>query len=133
MTYRAIRDVIKRLDVVRIGGDASVREACRVMAEKRVGAILVMDGDSLQGIFTERDALNRVLAAERDPDATTVSEVMTRDPVTLGPDAAAIDALRLMSEIGFRHLPIVEDNRIYAVISLRDFMGAELQQAGEDG
>ena len=130
MTYRTIGDVIKRLEIVRIGGDASVREACRVMAETRVGAILVMDGDALEGIFTERDALNRVLAEGRDPDTTQVSEVMTRDPITLAPRAAAIDALRLMSEIGFRHVPIVEGKRVCGVVSIRDFIGAELQQAG---
>ncbi len=130
MTYRTIRDVIKRIKIVRIGGDASVGEACRAMTENRVGAILVMDGETLEGIFTERDALNRVLAEGRDPETTRVSEVMTRDPVTLAPDAAAIDALRLMSEIGFRHLPIIENNRVYGVISIRDFIGAELQQAG---
>ncbi len=130
MTYRTIRDVIKRIKIVRIGGDASVGEACRAMTENRVGAILVMDGDALEGIFTERDALNRVLAEGRDPDTTPVSEVMTRDPVTLAPRSAAIDALRLMSEIGFRHVPIVEGERVCGVVSIRDFIGAELQQAG---
>ncbi len=128
-SYRSIRDVIKRLEVVRIAADASVREACKLMAEQRVGAVLVMDGEGLEGIFTERDALNHVLAEGLDANATLVAEVMTVNPVTLAPDAAAIDALRLMSEVGFRHIPIVEEGRVFGVISIRDFIGAELQQA----
>ncbi len=98
------------------------------MADQDVGAVLVMAGSALQGIFTERDALNRVLAEARDPDATHLSDVMTGNLVTLGPKAAAVDALRLMNEIGFRHLPVVEENHIYGIISLRDFVGAEFQQ-----
>ncbi len=129
-SYRSIRDVIKRLEVVRIASDASVREACKLMAEQRVGAVLVMDGEGLEGIFTERDALNQVLAEGLDADATLVAEVMTANPITLAPGAAAIDALRLMSEVGFRHIPIVEEGRVFGVISIRDFIGAELQQAG---
>ncbi len=128
-SYRSIRDVIKRLEVVRIAADASVREACKLMAEQRVGALLVMDGEELEGIFTERDALTRVLAEGLDADATLVAEVMTANPITLAPGAAAIDALRLMSEVGFRHVPIVEEGRVFGVISIRDFLGAELQQA----
>ena len=131
MAMRSIRDVIKRRDIVRLTGDVSVREACRLMAESRVGAILVMAGDDLLGIFTERDALNRVLAAGLDADATAVAEVMTANPVTLAPDAAAIDALRLMHDVGFRHLPVVEQGHGYGVISVRDFIGAELQLAGD--
>ena len=127
-SYRSIRDVIKRLEVVRIAAHASVREACKLMAEQRVGAVLVMDGEGLEGIFTERDALNHVLAEGLDADATLVAEVMTANPVTLAPGAAAIDALRLMSDVGFRHIPIVEEGRVFGVISIRDFLGAELQQ-----
>ena len=132
MTHRTLRELIKRREVVRIGGGTTVREASRLMAQHRIGALLVMQGDDLEGIFTERDAVIRVLAEGRDPDTTTVSEVMTRDVVTLGPDAAAADALRLMSEIGFRHLPVLEFNRVYGIVSIRDFIGAELQQAGRE-
>lgn len=129
MTQREVGHLITRKDIVCLPGTATVRAASRLMAEQRVGAVLVVDGSSLQGIFTERDALNRVLAEARDPDATQLSEVMTGNLVTLGPKAAAVDALRLMREIGFRHLPVVEDDHIYGIISLRDFIGAEFQQA----
>ena len=129
MKHRQVGQLITRKEVVRLPATATVREASRLMAEQGVGAVLVMEDNALQGIFTERDALNRVLAQARDPDATPLSEVMTAKLVTLGPKAAAVDALRLMSEIGFRHLPVVEDDRIYGIISLRDFIGAEFQQA----
>ncbi len=129
MSYREVGQLITRKALVCLPGNATVREASRLMADQGVGAVLVMDGSALQGIFTERDALNRVLAEERDPDATQLSDVMTANLVTLGPRAAAVDALRLMSEIGFRHLPVVEENHVYGIISLRDFIGAEFQQA----
>ena len=133
MTDRFVRDLIKRPTVIEIGPDAMVREACKLMAEHGIGAVLVMRDAAIEGIFTERDALNRVLAEGRDPDETRVGAVMTPEPVTLGPEATAVDALRLMTQIGFRHLPIVEQGRVYGIISMRDFVGAELQQAGEDG
>lgn len=128
MKHREIGQLIRRKTVVSLPSSATVREASRVMVERRVGAVLVMDGSSLQGIFTERDALNRVLAEERDPDSTPLSDVMTGNLVTLGPRATAVDALRLMTEIGFRHLPVVEEDQVCGIISLRDFVGAEFQQ-----
>ncbi len=133
MTDRFVRDLIKRPTAIHIGPDAMVREACTLMAEHGIGAVLVMRDETIEGIFTERDALNRVLAEGRDPDETRVGAVMTPEPVTLGPEATAVDALRLMTQIGFRHLPIVEQGRVYGIISMRDFVGAELQQAGDDG
>ena len=129
MKHREVRQLITREGLVSLPGTATVREASRLMAEHGVGAVLVMAGSALEGIFTERDALNRVLAEGRDPDTTELSDVMTANVVTLGPTAAAVDALRLMSEIGFRHLPVVENDHVYGIISLRDFIGAEFQQA----
>ncbi len=111
---------------------ASVREACEVMAANHVGAVLVMEGGRLDGIFTERDALNRVLAAGLDLDATRLADVMTREPVTLSPQTPVTEALRLMSEIGFRHIPIVEQEEVHGIISLRDFVGVELQLAASE-
>ena len=128
MTQREVGQLITRKDLVFLPGSATVREASRLMAEQRVGAVLIVEDNVLKGIFTERDALNRVLAEDRDPDNTRLFEVMTEKLVTLGPTAAAVDALRLMSEVGFRHLPVVEDDQIYGIISLRDFIGAEFQQ-----
>ncbi|MDX1512278.1 MAG: CBS domain-containing protein [Gammaproteobacteria bacterium] len=131
MARRRVRDIIARRDVVQLRADSSIRSACKLMAEQGVGAVLVMDGEKVEGIFTERDALKRVLAEGLDPDAGTLGEVMTRDIVTLAPDDWAVDALRLMSQVGIRHLLVVEQEKLIGVISLRDFIGAEFQLAGK--
>lgn len=124
MKHRTVRQLIVRPGIYTLTAEATVAEAARYMAENQVGAVLVVEGERLEGIFTERDALYRVLAEGRDPARTTLDEVMTRELVTLTPDEPAADALRLMRDIGFRHLPVVEDGRACGMISLRDFIGA---------
>jgi CBS domain-containing protein len=131
MVQRNVGQLIKR-GVVHLSAAASVREACELMATNHVGAVLVMEGGRLDGIFTERDALNRVLAARLDPDTTRIADVMTREPITLSPQTPVTEALRLMSEIGFRHLPIVDQEEVQGIISLRDFVGVELQLAATE-
>ena len=131
MSQRKVRDVIVRKEVIQLPAEATVRSASRLMAEQGIGAVLVMKDEAIQGIFSERDALKRVLAENLDPDTTTLAEVMTREMVTLDPDAFAVDALRLMSQVGIRHLPIVDQDKVVGMISLRDFIGAEFQLAGK--
>lgn len=133
MSQRKVRDVIVRKEVIQLPAESSVRSASRLMAEHGIGAVLVMKGGEIQGIFSERDALKRVLADDLNPDTTTLADVMTREMVTLDPDAFAVDALRLMNQVGIRHLPIVDQNKVVGMISLRDFIGAELQLAGKRG
>ncbi len=128
MSQRSVTQLIKS-QIIHLAPSASVREAAKLMSENHIGALLVMDEGRLAGIFTERDALNRVLAEGRDADSTPLSEVMTRDPVTLRPQTAGTQALRLMGEVGFRHLPVVENDEVYGIISLRDFVGVELHLA----
>ena len=124
---RTVADMIGRGRIVQLPGTASVREASFLMARERVGAVLVTGGDGrLDGIFTERDALNRLLAKHLDVDKTALSEVMTSGPTTVSPDSLAIDALRLMRDGGFRHLPVAVEDDLVGVVSLRDFVGAEL-------
>ncbi len=130
MSQRSVAQLVKH-QVIHLAPSASVHEAAQLMSENHIGALLVMDEGRLAGIFTERDALNRVLAEGRDPDSTPLSEVMTRDLVTLGPQTAATEALRLMGEIGFRHLPVVEDDEVCGIISLRDFVGVERHLAAK--
>ncbi len=131
MVQRNVGQLVKR-GVVHLSAAASVREACELMATNHVGAVLVMEDGRLDGIFTERDALNRVLAARLDPDATRLADVMTRELITLSPQTPVTEALRLMSEIGFRHLPIVDQEEVQGIISLRDFVGVELQLAARE-
>ncbi len=103
-----------------VGPDALVSECVRSMAAKRIGALIVMEGGKLAGIFTERDALNKVLAAGLDPGATKVSAVMTRDPFCIPPTTTVGDAMEIITQRRFRHLPVVDDGRVLAVISSGD-------------
>lgn len=102
----------------------TVKEAVQVMRDRHIGAVLVLEEQRLVGIFTERDVLTKVVAEERDPAATRISEVMTRDPDTVSPDDAAIDALDRMSTRGYRHLPVVAGERVVAIVSIRDLYAA---------
>ncbi len=122
-----------RRPVATVTPEASVREAARRMRERRVAALLVMEGERLVGIVTERDIVFRVVAEGRDPAAVTVAEIMTRDPVTARPDERAIDALTKMREGHFRHLPVVDgDGRVVAVVSIRDLYEAVRRGLEED-
>jgi len=103
-----------------VEADALVVECVRKMTDNKIGALMVMDGGKLVGIFTERDALSRVLAAGRDPRDTRVVEVMTTDPCCVSPAMTVNDAMELVSKRRFRHLPIVEDGKVQALLSSRD-------------
>jgi CBS domain-containing protein len=103
-----------------VGSDASITECVRLMTAGKIGALIVMDGGQLVGIFTERDALNKVLAGSLDPGNTKVSEVMTKDPYCIGPATTVGHAMQLITERRFRHLPIVENGKVLAVVSSGD-------------
>jgi len=110
-----------------------VREACRRMHERHIGAVLVTDKrHHLVGIFTGRDAVCRVLAAGLDPSKTPLSEVMTAKPITMEPSTSAIDALRLMQDCGCRHLPVLRDRKIVGIVSRGDFRGLEQARLDEE-
>jgi CBS domain-containing protein len=98
------------------------------MKQHNIGALLVVDGQRLCGIFTERDALFRVLAEGRDPGATQLSQVMTPQPQTIHPDKPFLHALRIMHVGRFRHLPVVEDGRPLGVVSSRDALDEDLYE-----
>ena len=94
--------------------------------------MLVVDGSKLCGIFTERDALFRVLAEGRDPGVTQLSQVMTPQPQTIHPDQPFLDALRMMHKGRFRHLPVVEDERPLGMVSSRDALDDDLYELRTD-
>ena len=119
--------IIEQREVASSPGDITVSEAARLMREKRVGAVAVVQAGQLIGIFTERDALFRIVAEGRDPQTVRLSEVMTRNPQTIHPDKPFADALHIMYEGGFRHVPVVEDGRPIGIISARDALGPELE------
>jgi CBS domain-containing protein len=128
MPTRPLQEVVRSRKLVTVASGTSVREAAGVMARERVGALPVVDGGRLAGIFTERDALVRVLAQGRDPDATAVAQVMTANPVTVQADRPLNHALHLMFEGGFRHVPVMQGERVVGVVSARDALGPEITQ-----
>lgn len=125
---RPVRSVIEDQKPVTANADMSVAAAARLMKAQRVGALLVLSAGRLAGIFTERDALFRVIAEGRDPAKTRVAEVMTQNPRTIAPDRPFGHALHLMYEGGFRHVPVVDGGRPIGVVSARDALGPDIQQ-----
>ena len=132
MTNRSLAYIIKNQDPLILAQSDNVQHACQCMAQRPVGAVLVTDSHHhLKGIFTGRDAV-RALAAGKSAAETRLSAVMTRAPHTVGPNCTAIEALRVMSDGGFRHLPIVADDRILGIVSRGDFKGLELDRLEEE-
>ena len=108
--------------------DTTVSVAAVLMQEGKVGAVLVVEDGRLAGIFTERDAVYRVMAAGRDPLTTLLKDVMTPDPLTVGPEETFGYALLLMHEKGFRHAPVVVDGRPIGVVSARHALDPDLEE-----
>ena len=130
---RNMSDIVRNQDPVTLPPSATVRDACRYMRERRVGAVLVIEGDNrLLGIFTGRDAVHRVLAEGRSAARTKLAEVMTRDPNTMPPGKTAIEALRLMEDGRYRHMPVVDGGRVVGIVSRFDFSGIELDRLDEE-
>ena len=130
MRRREIADLISG-NLVQLPGSATALDAARLMAEHHIGCLPIIDGGKLRGIFTERDALFRVMAEGRDPGITPLSGVMTSHPTTVMPDTRAVDALRIMRDSGFRHLPVISEGEVIGMVSLRDFAGAEFEEVDE--
>ncbi len=129
MPNRKIRDIIAGRPAVTTAQETSVRAACKLMADKRIGALLVVENGTIAGIFTERDALNKVLAGNLDPDTTPLSQVMVRNPQTIGPDKPLGYALQFMVDGGFRHVPVVDDRGApLGMVSARDALGQDMVQ-----
>src|SRR5713226_35047 len=105
-----------------VNPSTTVGEAVALMAQHRVGSMIVMDGTRLAGIFTERDTV-RAISQSYDAPSHEVSSWMTRDPMTVGPDDQAEDALKTMLDRGFRHLPVVADGEVIGIVSIRDLAG----------
>jgi CBS domain-containing protein len=130
---RRLSDIICNQDPLIMPKTTTVEAACRQMSERRVGSVLVTgENGALVGIFTGRDAVCGVLAAGKDGSKTKLAEVMTPNPVTMSPDKSAIDALRLMWDGGFRHVPLVEEGRVLGVVSRGDFKGDERERLDEE-
>jgi len=127
MPNRKISNVIAGQTLVTATREMTVRTACRLMAEKRIGAMLVVENNRIVGIFTERDALNKVLATSIDPDTTKLAQVMVGDPMTIRADKPLGFALSMMADGGFRHVPVVDDDGVpLGMVSARDALGQDM-------
>ncbi|GGN06895.1 inosine-5-monophosphate dehydrogenase [Thermus composti] len=121
-----VRQVLLRKGgaVYAVSPQATVLEALKRMAEHDVGALLVMEGDRLSGIFSERDYARKLVLLGRFSKDTRVEEVMTREVITIAPETSLAEAMRLMTEKRVRHLPVVEGEQVVGVISIGDVVKA---------
>lgn len=133
MTMRKMSEIVRYQNPLILSQDTTVKRACSRMRDARVGAVLVTDlNGKLVGIFTGRDAVSRVGAEARDSAITKLKDVMTRAPYTMAPSKTAIDALRLMRERGFRHVPVVDNGKLLGVVSSGDVRGLEQDRLDEE-
>jgi CBS domain-containing protein len=115
-----------------VESDQLVIDVVKIMVAHNIGAVAVLRNGELAGLFTERDLMKRVVHESRDPRATTVAEVMTRDLVKVSPESSLEDCLELMRARGFRHLPVCQGAQLRGVISLRDLLAhAVMEKDGE--
>jgi CBS domain-containing protein len=128
MTHRPIRTIIKNQKILTAPSTTTVSEAARLMRDHKTGALMVCDKKRLVGVFTERDALFRVTADECDPKITLLTDVMTPNPQTIGPDKPLGHALHMMYEGGFRNVPVIEKGRPIGMVSAHDALGPELKE-----
>jgi CBS domain-containing protein len=119
---------MERRKFVSVPPTTTVREASNLMAKKQVGAVLVVEGERLVGIFSERDAVFRVIARGLDPAATPLAQVMTPEPKTIKPNNTFGYAMTLMHENGFRHLPVIDEGKVVGIVSARSALDPDLEE-----
>ncbi|MBC7569463.1 MAG: CBS domain-containing protein [Spirosoma sp.] len=107
-----------------VTSDQSVLEALKLMAEKNIGAVMVVDEDKLTGIFSERDYARKIILQDRHSNDTPVSDVMTPNVITIGPDQQLEECMVIMSDRHIRHLPVMEADKLIGIISINDVVAA---------
>lgn len=127
MPNRNLQSIVSKRPLVIGTREMTVYEAAVAMREKGVGSVLVEDQGTLAGIFTERDLLNRVVAAGKDPESTRLADVMTTDVVGMEGGKPLSHALHLMYQNNFRHVPVLADGKPIGMVSARDALGIEWQ------
>jgi len=128
MFSQRIRSVMERKKLLTAPPETSVSDAAKLMAKKNVGAVMVVENELLVGIFTERDAVFRVIAQGRDTRTTLLAEVMTTAPQTVDQDKSFGYALLMMHENGFRHVPVVEKGKPIGIVSSRNALDPEMEE-----
>jgi CBS domain-containing protein len=128
MFSQRVKEVMERKKLLVARPETSVSDAAKLMAKKNVGAVMVVDDERLVGIFTERDALFRVMAKGRDPQTTRIDAVMTKEPRTVDPQKTFGFALLMMHENGFRHVPVLEDGKPVGIVSARYALDPDMEE-----
>jgi signal-transduction protein with cAMP-binding, CBS, and nucleotidyltransferase domain len=129
MFNQQVRRVMENEKFIQVGPEMTVAQAAQRMAERATGAVVVVDDQrSVIGIFTERDAVSRVIARNVDPQTTRLADVMTATPITVAPDRSFGHALQLMHQHGIRHLPVVENGQAIGIVTGRDAMDPEMEE-----
>ena len=123
-----ILDLVKDKKPLSVASNQTVLEAARLMVEHNIGAVPVLAGGELVGMFSERDVMNRVVAEARNPATTKISDVMTAHPTTVSPDEDIHHCMVLMKQHGFRHLPVCSGKDLVALVSLRDLLLHDLNE-----
>jgi len=125
LAYRPLRQILagKPKALWTVGPKDSALSAMRLMADKHIGLVVVMDNQAIVGVLSERDCVRRLVVAGKSPDTTPVAEIMVRNVITADVGKTFAECLKLMHEHGFRHLPITENGVAIGVISIRDLMG----------
>lgn len=123
-----IRQLLKDRETYTVEGTQSVFDVARFMVERNIGAVPVLESGKLVGIFSERDIMKRVLAEGKDPKNARVSEVMTPNPLVVTADESFENCMLLMKQHGFRHLPILDDQKLVGLLSLRDLLLHEVDE-----
>ncbi len=118
--------------IISVSADSSVLEAIKVMADKNIGALVVMQDDKLAGIVSERDYARKVIVKGRSSKSTQVAEIMTADVATTSSDQTVDECMAMMTEMRIRHLPVVEDDRVIAMISIGDLVQAIIADQKEE-
>lgn len=127
MLSQPVRSIIGQHGFVTAPPSATVRQAAELMARRHVGAVVVVEDDHLVGIFSERDAVFRVVARGLEPATTPLAQVMTQAPVTIGPERSFGHAMAVMQQHHCRHLPVVEDGRPIGIVSARNALDPALE------
>ncbi len=128
MIRKIMPNIVSGQNLLSLQADATVQEAATAMTERNIHAALVVAGDRLVGLFTGTDLIQKVVAEGLLPDQTTLRQVMTADPQTVTPETDALEALHMMQDGNFRHLPVLEDGKPIGIVSRRDFLRFEIDE-----
>lgn len=122
----------KGRDIISVAADISVLDAIKLMAEKTVGSLLVMQGDELQGIMTERDYARKVIIKGRSSETTEVGEIMTTNVCSVSSQEKVTDCMTLMTKRKIRHLPVIDDGMVVGMLSIGDMVKAIISDQQEE-